>query len=72
MARQECKDHALWNKNLKIAFWVVVILAYYLILFTDSILGPWLTIVGGFALLFTRIQLDKKHAKWHLSQEGNE
>lgn len=69
--KQECADHALWQTNLRVAFWLMIVLTYYLLLFTNSTLGMWLAMIASFALFFTRRGLDRKHAEWHLGQNAD-
>lgn len=70
--KQECNDHYLWHKNLTIAFWILLAIAWYFILFTDYFIQMGVFIIMSLLLILARIQLDRRHYEWHLRQERDD
>lgn len=65
---QKCIDHAMWSKNLRIAYWGLTIIGILVFIFTDRELAGFLIASVGFMLFNVSIVLDIRHAEWHVKQ----
>lgn len=65
---QKCIDHAMWQKQFSIAYWLAFIVGFFLTIFTDHT-GAGLAITGLSMLIFiVSFVLDIRHMEWHIKQ----
>lgn len=67
-AKQECEDHATWQKHLNIACWVTLVVGFFLVIFTNRELAGLLIIAISMILFILGIVLDIRHTQWHIKQ----
>lgn len=65
---QKCIDHAMWSKNLRVAYWGLTIIGILIFIFTDREFAGLLITSVGFMIFNISIVLDIKHAEWHVKQ----
>lgn len=64
--KPECANHAMWSKQLVVAYWIFWLVGMYIVLFTEDTLVGGITIGLAFALFVTDIVLDIRHVRWHM------
>lgn len=65
---QKCVDHAMWQKQLTIAYWGLFIVGGFIFIFTDRELAGLLMVALGFIIFNVSFALDIRHAEWHVKQ----
>jgi hypothetical protein len=70
--KDECAEHHLWHKNLTVAFWLFLSLAYVFILVANSFEQAIIAIAASLILFGARLRIDRKHYEWHVSQDKGE
>lgn len=70
--KQECTDHYLWQKHLIAASWLLILAFWVVFLMGGSIMQLAVILAINLIVLGARLHIDRKHYKWHLSQDSGE
>jgi hypothetical protein len=59
----------MWYRNFTIAFWLLLAMAWCLIIFTESTWQSLLFMAGSLVFWYLRGRNEMRHAEWHLEND---